>query len=91
MRNFVKEAELKFISLPSAEEVLRILKKWFGFYQLIVKQVIKAHRDVGRILSSQERGERVFLKASEHGRIINSMILLAGEVEKQKPHTAGNN
>ena len=39
------EAELKFVSLPSAEGVLGVLKKWFGFHHPIVRQLIKAHRD----------------------------------------------
>ena len=53
------EAEMKFTSLPSAEEVLGVLKKWFGFHHLIVRQLIKAHRDCGRIPSPGRMGRRV--------------------------------
>ena len=73
---------MKFVSLPSAEGVLGILKKWFGLHRTIVRQLIKAHRDCGRIPSPQRGWEGVLLSTSKHGRIIYSMTIFAAEVGK---------
>ena len=47
------ETEMKFLAHPTTAEIMKILRKWFGFHRTIVRQLIQAHMDCGRIPSPQ--------------------------------------
>ena len=76
------ETEMKFLAHPTTAGIMKVLRKWFGFHRTIVKQLIQAHMDCGRIPPPQRGWEGVFLRASEHRSIIRSMTILACEAGK---------
>ena len=67
------EAELALVSLPTIDQVLKILECHYGDPHMILKQLIGAHKSYGKVPSHNEAGwEALHQIVNKHRKIINS-------------------
>ena len=73
-----------FTSFPTKEQVLEVLELYYGDVSGIMKKLIAAHKNLGRIPSHEASSEHVHYLVNEHYGVIRSVKELATEVGKEK-------
>jgi hypothetical protein len=79
----VKKA-LAFTSSPTKEQVPEVLENHYGDIHEIMKKLVAAHKNLGRIPSYEVSWEHMHHIVNEHYRVISSMKELATKVGKEE-------